>query len=748
MSGLGHAIGKITIDTSDITRALNEVRRGSQLMNAALGAIGIGTGLAGIRQLGEMAFELAENAANANRTRASFDALAKSVGQDAESMLNDMRKASHGMVADTELVLHANQAMLLNVAKTGEELAQLLDAARVLGQAMGKDTASSFNDLVIGLGRLSPRILDNLGIANEGEKTFDNYAKSIGKTAKALTDAEKKQALINQVMKAAQPLLDAEAKAGDNAANKMERFGAELENSKKALGDLLLEAGATDTLDIFSDSIADSIDQLERLDTWLKTLKQDFQGFGDLGALGDFFEEFGRQVEDTQDAIARFGVRIGTRAPFGQEETRLRDIARHGNGPIRRPSVRAPTGPPVFDEEQTELIRDRWLDIQEIEADAMEARLDTTRQYEEQRNSTLRDFGKMMVRDAEDFARERARAEEDHLEQIADIHRDAGRREARQVEDLERTLSRARADSAERIGEAREDTEKRLAKLDKDFQREQERREADFKDDMLSAAGRLDAIKLLELRKDRARELRDRKEANKEQRDDLQEQLNERIEDENESLEKSIRQAREAHERQLEDAREADAQRIEDMRADFEERKAREDEDHAIRLARMAEDHQDRLDEMARQHALDLAQIDEQEQEKRAKVQTEFEAALAELGIMTAAWIKENKRVTDVAIADYMRVTNAIALAAAGLNSVGAGVGGSHPSLADPYVDRPMVPGSSVSLPVPAGSVSSRNSSSSRTLNIHSGAIVIQGDGLNEREVVEILVNKLEEWAP
>lgn len=704
MSDLGAAKGRILIDTSDVNRAVSEVRRGSDLMTKALSAIGIGTGLVAARHLAQVAFHLAEAAANANRTRASFDALAKSVGQDADSMLNDMRKASRGMVADTELILHANQAMLLNVAKTGEELGQLLDAARVLGQAMGKDTAASFNDLVIGLGRLSPRILDNLGIANEGEKTFSIYAKSIGKTAQALTDAEKKQALINQVMKAAQPLLDAEAKAGDNAANKFERFTAELENSKEALGDLLLAAGATDSLEKATDGFEESIRALERLDNWLKTAKRDWDAWNDSLGTSPTLDAIVEQNQEIQKWIAHVGRAIGTRDPFPQGLPTLLPSAanRSGNGPRPR---RAATGPVGFDEDQTELIVDRWRDIQEIEADAIEDRLDAARQYEEQRTTILRDYGKMINREAEDFARQRARAEQDQLNQIADIRRDAGRREARQVEDLERTLSRARTDSAERIGEAREDANKRLADLDEDFRREQAKRERDFKDDMLSAAGRLDAIRLLELRKDRAKELQDRKEAHKEQRDDLQEQLDERIDDENKALAKSIENARDAHQRQLDDAREADRLRLEDMREDFEERKRREDEDRAINLERMAEDHQDQLAEMARQHALDLAQIDQQEQEKRTKVQTAFEDALAELGIMTAAWIKENKRVTDAAIADYMRATNAIALMAAGLNPAGAGAGGSHPSLADPYIGLTLPPSISNSRNVDIGGV-------------------------------------------
>ena len=43
-------------------------------------------------------------------------------------------------------------------------------------------------------------ILDNLGIVVNSTEANEEYAKSIGKAAYQLTDAEKKQALINKVI--------------------------------------------------------------------------------------------------------------------------------------------------------------------------------------------------------------------------------------------------------------------------------------------------------------------------------------------------------------------------------------------------------------------------------------------------------------------------------------------------------------------------------------------------------------------
>jgi hypothetical protein len=51
------------------------------------------------------------------------------------------------------------------------------------------------------LGRGSALILDNLGIVIDLEEAYESYAAQMGKTANQLTDVEKKQAMVNRVMR-------------------------------------------------------------------------------------------------------------------------------------------------------------------------------------------------------------------------------------------------------------------------------------------------------------------------------------------------------------------------------------------------------------------------------------------------------------------------------------------------------------------------------------------------------------------
>jgi hypothetical protein len=65
-------------------------------------------------------------------------------------------------------MLSVNKAVALGVGNNMEDLARLLEIARVKGQALGVDTTQAFNDMVTGIGRGSPLILDNLGIITKG----------------------------------------------------------------------------------------------------------------------------------------------------------------------------------------------------------------------------------------------------------------------------------------------------------------------------------------------------------------------------------------------------------------------------------------------------------------------------------------------------------------------------------------------------------------------------------------------------
>src|SRR5690606_6568022 len=87
-----------------------------------------------------------------------------------------------------------------------------------------------FDQIVRGIGRLSPKILDNLGIIVDADVTYAEYAKSIGKAANELTEVEKRQALVNAVIADTAPLLAESGGLAEDSAAAWEQMDAAQKN--------------------------------------------------------------------------------------------------------------------------------------------------------------------------------------------------------------------------------------------------------------------------------------------------------------------------------------------------------------------------------------------------------------------------------------------------------------------------------------------------------------------------------------
>lgn len=266
--------------------------------------------------------------------------------------------------------------------------------------------------------------------------------------------------------------------------------------------------------------------------------------------------------------------------------------------------------------ERDKAIREWAKRAGELERDAAEARLDATRQYEQQRAQTIADYERGILRDAEDFARQRARQAAQFERDIAAVRADAVSRE-----------TKAAAELAKSIGEIREDGNERLAELEKNYNRDREQAERDHRDRLLSAAARLDAVAVFEEQR-----------RYKAQQSDAETAYDERQSKERQAMAERIADEQQGHAERLQAAREADAERIAEMRQSFAEAQALEDEDRQIRLQRAAEDHARQLAQMATAQSERLASIDQQTAKERQALNDAFTEQLNDLGTYTQAW--------------------------------------------------------------------------------------------------------------
>lgn len=274
-----------------------------------------------------------------------------------------------------------------------------------------------------------------------------------------------------------------------------------------------------------------------------------------------------------------------------------------------------------FTSEQADAIQDWAAQVQQIEASANQQRLDVTRQYEQQRTELIASYELTIAREAEDFARSRARQQTQLAKDIADIHADAAQRERKWQEDLNDKLIEIRGEGNERIAE-----------IEAEGQRNLERMRADHRNRLMEAAARLDA-----------RAVAEEQRRFQTQVTQAEDDLSRRVEAERENLNERIEQEREAHQQRLEEARAADAQRVADMRAALAERQALEDDDRALRLERMQKDHEAQLAAMAAQQAARIAQINQGAIEERNAAWDGLLDRLEDLGLHNQAWLELQK---------------------------------------------------------------------------------------------------------
>ena len=174
-----HKLGKKTKDankdmskfrqtTAGMRRTLGAVRNNLLLVSFAFGTVGAAIG------------KSVKDFAKFEKVNIGFQELGKSVGFTSEA-LSKLKQATDGTVSSMELMKQANNAMLLGIVDSEDQMAELFDMAQRLASAVGQDAAFGIESLTTGIGRQSRLMLDNLGIIVRTEDAYKAYATQIKK---------------------------------------------------------------------------------------------------------------------------------------------------------------------------------------------------------------------------------------------------------------------------------------------------------------------------------------------------------------------------------------------------------------------------------------------------------------------------------------------------------------------------------------------------------------------------------------
>lgn len=184
--------------------------------------------------------QLAKAGAELDSLDQSFEKLSANLGINSDEALRELKKFSGGTIATKDIILSANRAMVLGVAKNTEEFGTLMQIARLRARDLGLTTTQAFNDIVTGIGRSSPLILDNLGIVIKQNEAYKTYAEELGKTTDALTDNEKREALKFAVLKQGREEIERAGKVTLTYSEQMQKLSATVTDLKNEFGRALL----------------------------------------------------------------------------------------------------------------------------------------------------------------------------------------------------------------------------------------------------------------------------------------------------------------------------------------------------------------------------------------------------------------------------------------------------------------------------------------------------------------------------
>lgn len=248
---IGKLLAKLGIDTGEYTKGLDAAERKTKTSVASIGkklaslggkAIvgGLVAGAIAIGAIGIASFKLASDAAPIQGVTDAFYGLAEAAGTGGPAMLEALQTGSAGLVDNTSLMKTFNEAAQL----VGQDFAvKLPDAMGFLGkvsQATGQDMGFMIDSLVKGVGRLSPMILDNLGIQVTLADATANAAAQFGIEAGELDKSQIQAGMMNVVLEKLAINTAAMPDVAGSAAQAFGAVGVTFKNLKDDIGLKLL----------------------------------------------------------------------------------------------------------------------------------------------------------------------------------------------------------------------------------------------------------------------------------------------------------------------------------------------------------------------------------------------------------------------------------------------------------------------------------------------------------------------------
>ncbi len=242
-------------------------------------------------------WDMAKQGAQLAESREAFDDFAGSIGQNSSDIINKLRTASGGTINEMGLIATASRAMSLGVTQDSDKLANLLEIARNKARLFGIETGQAFEDIVTGIGRNSPLILDNLGI---------RIPAGFEEMTKGMSDANKMAKLLDLTLKEGNKQLVAMGGMTATNADQLRRFEATLSDLKTGIGETIAQAFLP-TVEYLTDDVIpalkNAINYYREFFGLMNSTRDIYQRNGPAGELADKMDSISGLKNEIRDLI-------------------------------------------------------------------------------------------------------------------------------------------------------------------------------------------------------------------------------------------------------------------------------------------------------------------------------------------------------------------------------------------------------------------------------------------------------------
>ena len=179
------------------------------------------------------AFSFLKSAADFRVVQESQIAFTGATGVGMRTLTSDIQLASESMLNFQA----ASEAASIGIASglSSGQITELAEGASNLSKILGRDVTDSFNRLIRGVTKAEPELLDELGITLRLADAQENYAAKLKKSAKDLSNFEKKQAVFNEVSTQIEEKFNAVADATDTQASAINKLAVAFDEVLKPI---------------------------------------------------------------------------------------------------------------------------------------------------------------------------------------------------------------------------------------------------------------------------------------------------------------------------------------------------------------------------------------------------------------------------------------------------------------------------------------------------------------------------------